>query len=41
MKKDYFNRTQKLVTVLIDAIVFAVRIFLFFQAEDGIRDLWL
>lgn len=29
-EKDYFNRTQKLVTVLIDAIVFVVGIFLSF-----------
>lgn len=27
MKKDYFNRTQKLVTVIIDATVFVVGIF--------------
>ena len=35
MKKDYFNRTQKLVTVLIDAIVFAVGIFLSFWMRFG------
>ncbi|AYZ25391.1 sugar transferase [Cutibacterium acnes] len=35
MKKDYFNRTQKLVTVLIDAIVFVVGIFLSFWMRFG------
>ena len=35
MKKDYFNRTQKLVTVIIDATVFVVGIFLSFWMRFG------
>ena len=35
MKKDYFNRTQKLVTVLVDVIVFVAGIFLSFWMRFG------